>query len=55
MKMGTILSPWRDDFAACFAPQSPKRRRSAIPRYVSMPTREVFDWARGASRHDTDR
>jgi len=45
MKMGNIASPWRYDFATCVAPQSPKLRCPAIPRYASMPTREAFDWA----------
>jgi hypothetical protein len=33
--MGTIVSLWRYDVAACVAPQSPKARQLAILRYAS--------------------
>jgi len=55
MKMGNTRSPSRYDFAACVAPRSLQLRRPAIPRCASMPTREAFDCAAVASRHDTGR
>jgi hypothetical protein len=43
MKMGNTRSPSRYDIAACVAPQSPKLRRPAIPRYAAMQARNILD------------
>jgi hypothetical protein len=54
MKMGNIASPWRYDIGACVAPQSPKLRRPAIPRYASMLNHNLTDDRDGGDRGDGD-